>query len=310
VTIQSMGKPLMIRKTSALLKLASAVWTHPLNRTGRIAALARVAWWQAARLFGDNVVLGFPFVNDTYLYMTRGDTGASGNWYNGFDEPHDMGFIVHVLRQGDTFVDVGANVGSFSIAAAAAKARVVSFEPIPSTFAKLQRNVRFNGLEKEVELHNVGLSSLPGRLRFTASLDSVNHVAEQGYVGSIVEVPVTTMDAALMGKSPTVIKIDVEGFESEVLSGGPLSLREETLLAVVLETNDSGRRYGKDDRSLFETMAFFGFHPFRYDSLTRQLFRVDSASAPKLNTIFLRNELDVLQRCRSAPSFQLGNGML
>lgn len=297
----------MLKNATALFKLVRAVLTHPLNRRRRIVALARVAWWQVARLFGDSVVLGFPFVNTTYLYMTRGDTGASGNWYNGFDEPHDMGFVIHALRLGDTFVDIGANVGSFSIAAVAAGARSISFEPIPASFAKLQRNIHFNRLEKEVELHNVGLSSKPGRLRFTANLDTVNHVAEDGYLGMTVDVPVTTMDLVLKNKYPTVIKIDVEGFEGEVLSGGLRTLREETLLAVILETNGSGRRYGKEDRNLFETLALCGLHPFRYDALSRQLTSVDPLSAPNVNTIFLRNLSEVQIRCKTAQDFQLGN---
>lgn len=45
-------------------------------------------------------------------------TGATGNWYCGLQEYEDMSFVLHALRPGDLFVDVGANIGSYSILAA------------------------------------------------------------------------------------------------------------------------------------------------------------------------------------------------
>src|SRR5262245_63141667 len=131
----------------ALRELLSFVWTHPLNAGHRWAALGRVARWQiASRLLDGPIAL--PFVDGTFLLATRGMTGATGNWYCGLHEVRDMAFVLHALRPEDHFLDVGANVGSYTIlAAGAVGARVTSAEPIPSTFAKLQRNVASTALE-------------------------------------------------------------------------------------------------------------------------------------------------------------------
>lgn len=120
-----------------LLRLITFVWNHPLNAGGRLQALGRVVRWQlASRLMEGPIAI--PFVEGTSLFAMRGMTGATGNWYCGLHEVRDMAFVLHLLRSGDHFLDVGANVGSYAIlACGAAGARVTAVEPIPETFAHL-----------------------------------------------------------------------------------------------------------------------------------------------------------------------------
>ncbi len=98
-------------------RLLRYVWNHPLNaRSSRVAALGRVFRWQlASRLLPGPIAL--PFVDDTWLFATRGMTGATGNWYCGLHEVAEMAFVLHLLRPDEHFVDVGANVGSYTILA-------------------------------------------------------------------------------------------------------------------------------------------------------------------------------------------------
>lgn len=95
--------------------------------------LLRFVKWQ----IGNRLVLGpvaARFVNDARLFVQKGMTGATGNLYVGLHEFEDMSFVLHGLRPDDLFVDVGANVGSYTVlAGAAVGASCVSFEPIPET---------------------------------------------------------------------------------------------------------------------------------------------------------------------------------
>ena len=120
-----------------LLNLLRYVWTHPLNAGGEMRAVGRVIQWQiGSRLLPGLVSL--PFVGATQLLVERGMTGATGNWYCGLHEAPEMAFVLHVLRATDHFVDVGANVGSYTVlAAGAVGARSTAVEPIPSTFTHL-----------------------------------------------------------------------------------------------------------------------------------------------------------------------------
>ena len=289
------------------LALFRFVWQHPLNAANRLAALARVLRWQlAVRLMPGPIA--FPFVEGTQLFATRGMTGATGNWYCGLHEVAEMVFVLHLLRPDETFVDIGANIGSYTVlAAGGAKARVVAVEPIPSTFARLAQNVILNDLEDRVRLWRGGLSDMACTLRFSSELDTVNHVLVEGEGGTALDVPVQRLDDLLGGEAPVLMKIDVEGHEWPVLRGAPRTLSNPALLAVVMETNGSGARYGVGDDKLMETMRGYGFEAYGYDPFARTLL---AGPATEGNSVFVRNREAVHERVRSAGRFRAGSATI
>ena len=223
----------------SLLNTISFIWKHPLNRSHQWRAVYRFLRWQIASRLMPESAFGVPFVNNTRLFMSRGMTGATGNWYCGLHELSEMGFVLHVFNEGDVFVDVGANIGSYTIIAAGAiGARVVAIEPIPATFKRLEENIDLNRLNDRVRAHCLGLSDKPGILMFTSHLDTVNHVVAKSEPGNSISIPVTTLDDLLQGTSPTIIKIDVEGHEVAVLEGSKKTLSNPALIAILLETNE------------------------------------------------------------------------
>ena len=280
---------------------------HPLNRGGRIAALSRFARLQlAGRLIRRPFAL--PFVGETNLFVQNGMTGVTGNWYCGLHEPDEMSFVLHALRPGDIFLDVGANAGSYTVlAAGAARARTIAIEPLPRTFARLQANVRLNDLEDMVEAHCCGLSASPGKLQFSSEHDTGNRVAIPGETRATVSVPVRTLDEVCGDRRPRVIKIDVEGHELSVLEGGAGTLSSPEVEAVLMETNMSGKLYGVDDGALFATMRDYGFWPFHYDHGTRELLAYREGQP---NTVFARDGDRMTSICKAAPKFKLVNGSI
>ena len=199
-----------------LIGTVSLIAAHPLNRGRRMAGIARYIGWQiGARLVPGPVAV--EFVNGALLLARPGPTGAIGNVYVGLHEFNDMAFVLHLLRPGDLFVDAGANIGSYTVlAAAAVGARCMAFEPDPAAFGWLMKNVGLNGVGSRIEARCEALGSAAGTLAFTVGLDAVNHVVAGGAeapVATTRTVPVTTLDAALAGRIPMMIKIDVEGYE-------------------------------------------------------------------------------------------------
>ncbi|MQX37763.1 FkbM family methyltransferase [Roseospira navarrensis] len=290
-----------------LLRLLRATLRHPLNRGARVAALLRVLRWQVvSRLAPGPVAL--PFVNDTLLLARPGMTAATGNYYFGLMEPAEMGFVLHLLRADDLFVDVGANIGSYTVlAAGVAGARVIAIEPIASTFRALTRNARLNADPDRVEVHNIGVADRPGLLRFTCGADAMNHVARPDERGETTEVPVSTLDAVVGDRAPTVLKIDVEGFEGQVLQGARRVLESPALCAVILEANGLNAHYGQSNETLGELMAGLGFTPHGYDPRTRALGPPPAGAA---NVIFVRDRARVMERVRAGPTVRLVTGRL
>jgi FkbM family methyltransferase len=296
----------------SLAKLIHFVWSHPLNRGGRMKAIFRVLRWQvASQVLPEASVLLPLFRGGAGLLVRRGMTGATGNWYCGLDEMEDMSLVLHALRPGDLFVDVGANVGSYSIiAAAGAKATVIAVEPIQETFSHLFANIRINDLSGSISAHCVGLSNKQGTLAFTTALDSVNHVLLDGEDEDSRAVAVTTMDALCAHQQPVVIKIDVEGHELAVLKGAESTLESPALLAVIIELNGSGSRYGINDAEVDAFMIHRGFRRCRYLPLERQLTFLDESPKNGGNTLYAKNIELLKQRVQSASRVALSSHII
>ena len=148
------------------------------------------------------------------------------------------------LREGDTFVDVGANVGVYSILACEAGASVLAIEPSVDTVAELNRNLSLNGLLGRVSVHQLVLADKPGLVRFTAGLDSVNRLD----AGGTEEVEATTLDWLLDGRKIAGMKVDTEGAERLVLEGGIQSLADGRIGLLQLEMNSMSQQTLGEDR--------------------------------------------------------------
>lgn len=256
----------------SIFQTFSFIFNHPLTRNQRVSAYKRWLRWQ----LGSRINLSgsvVEFAGGTRLLAKPGMTGATGNIYCGLHECHDMGFVLHFLREGDLFLDVGANIGSYTVlASGAVGAETISFEPVHSSYQHLVDNIYLNRIVDRVTPLNVAVGSEAGELEMVADQDTVNRVVrDEVYEGEKVKVPVVSLDEMLAGRVPKLIKIDVEGFETQVLRGARYTLENPMLEAVLMELNGSGRAYGFDEQVLHNNMIDLGFKKCAYDALTREL---------------------------------------
>ena len=289
-------------------KTVRFIWHHPLASKNRPLAFRQFLSWQ----FGQKMRPGpqqISLVEDSILIVEKGMVGATGNIYTGLHEFEDMAFLLHILRAGDLFADVGANVGVYTILAAKnAGADVVSIEPIPSTFRSLQRNVAANNVVGQVKLECLGASESAGTLLFTASEDSVNHVvkkAEDRAGREVIELPVRPLDELLDGRRPALLKIDVEGFEWPALKGASQLLSDPGLKALIVELNGCGARYGFEDDKIHRLLLSFGFEPYSYDPFARSLKKRNGYGHQ--NTIYGRDRDWLTRRALEARKYRILN---
>ncbi len=290
-----------------LLHTLRFITRHPLTRAEKARTLLRFLRWQVGgRLSPGPVVV--PFVNDARLVIRPGLTGATGNLYTGLNEFEDMAFLLHLLRPDDAFADIGANVGSYAVLAGKAiGARCIAAEPVTATYAALIDNVNINGIERSVRAVHVAVGREEGVVEMTTGLDAANHVAAQHESGQALEqVRLTTLDDLCRDIEPILIKIDVEGFESEVLAGGSKTLARESLVAIIMETNSCAELYGKAVSDPDEHLRSIGFESYRYDPRERTLHGLATHNASG-NTIYIRGQARAAERVASAPSFWVLN---
>jgi hypothetical protein len=155
-----------------------------------------------------------------------------------------------------------------------------------------------------VKALNIGLSSTIGSLKFTKSMDSVNHVATDTDT-DIIDVNIDTLDnILLLEKAPSIIKIDVEGFETEVLLGATNTLNDNNLKAIIIELNGSGQRYGYDEINIHKMLLEYGFTMYSYNPFKREFTIANEIG--NLNTIYLRDIDFVKKRVSSQRRISIG----
>jgi FkbM family methyltransferase len=139
-----------------------------------------------------------------------------------------------VLPEDGVVLDVGANIGLSALALAPLlpRGRILALEPSPRSAAALRCTLALNGLENRVAVEAVAMGAAPGETEFHDAAHSAGaHLMDPGTLGGEalprVRVPVETVDALVARHGLArldFIKVDVEGFESEVLDGARATL--------------------------------------------------------------------------------------
>ncbi len=168
-------------------------------------------------------------------------------------EPWTLEWIAG-FAPGDILVDCGANVGMYTIWAAATRgATVYAFEPESQNYALLNRNIQNNGLQDRVKAYCMGLSDKAGLfdlhmadMRVGGSCHAVDEALD-AYLRPLKTVfsqgcIAATLDELVAGGAvpvPNHFKIDVDGFEHKVVAGAAKTLRNPALRSVLIETNQN-----------------------------------------------------------------------
>jgi FkbM family methyltransferase len=195
--------------------------------------------------------------------------------YLGLFEPDETRLLADLLGPGDSCIDVGAHIGWFTTLAAGlvgASGQVVACEPYPSNLILLQKNLDQNGC-RNVRLVATALGSRLGTLSLAAGAGDSGAVTALDWAhDGRVEVPMTTLDdiSGDLGDI-ALIKMDVEGWEAQILAGA-----EETLARtrhVLIEINRPAlKKAGSSEEDLFDLLrraGFTRFHPVTPGGLRR-----------------------------------------
>ncbi|HYF34722.1 MAG TPA: FkbM family methyltransferase [Prosthecobacter sp.] len=146
----------------------------------------------------------------------------------------EMDEFIERARGAKTFADVGANHGIFSLVFLRVnpEGHVISVDPSPIAGEIRRRNRELNGMEAAMSLHDVACGSAAGNVRMHFNWHHLEVVGAGQHREDDVDVKVKTLDelCARDGLQPDLVKIDVEGFELEVLKGAERALAAARLL--------------------------------------------------------------------------------
>jgi len=202
------------------------------------------------------------------------------NWVLGFEE-------------GASFWDIGANIGTYTLLAATYKnARVLAFEPLPTSFHDLASNCAENKLSDQISALCVAFSE-------KTKIDSLQiENMESGYSGNtliksessaqvnkigVLSITIDDFIDLFKVEVPDYIKIDVDGGELDILRGGTKCLADPKVRSVLVEVEE---HFPEKAENIVTLMKSCGFEDYRVDPL------INLAEEKMSNYIFYRNAQD------------------
>jgi FkbM family methyltransferase len=269
-------RPMLSGITHSLRRIAA---NHHVNRP---QAFGRYCRWQYKRYRR-----AFPFVqviSRSLMVAQDADCGVSALIASqGLYDYDNMRLFSHLASSGDLFLDVGANIGSYSLVVSESpRAQVVAFEPHPITFSRLVENIRLNGRDN-VTAHCQGLGARNSIVRF---MNEPGAATNRARPDGTIAVEIVRADSVCRqaGLVPRYVKIDVEGDEYAVLKGFGDLLGEVMLVAV--EANGLG-----DDKAVTRLLSGAGFAgPYWCDFDAR---RLTSRRCERADPLFIRPNCDL-----------------
>jgi FkbM family methyltransferase len=241
-------------------------------QTFRAALLKSDEFARGLEQFTQKRWVAAPVMGDTrLLWINLADRFVSLGCLQDSYERMETDFLRRVLKAGDTFLDIGANVGWFSILASTivgAEGAIHAFEPRPEIASYLQRSVELNDLGAMITVHTIGLSNQPGTETLVWNEDSDNSGTATfgrdedwlGFTKQSIEVR-RFDDLGIAGVD--VVKIDVEGAEFLAMQGAAamLSRDKPIILSEVLpsQLERVSRCSGDDYFKFLEDLGYTGY---------------------------------------------------
>lgn len=260
---------------------------HPISGASPLSGISRYLYFNILQsIFPKPRV--YNWINKLKFYAEKGDAGIVGNIYYKLMDYEESMFLIDHLKEEDLFIDVGANLGHYSLLASGiCKAKVIAIEPIERTFNKLSKNVELNNLSDKVSIIKCGVGDKEETLSFTTNRSVMNRVANKGEKNT-VEVEVKTLNNLLKGLHPTFIKIDVEGFELKVIKGANEIFDNPSLKYLLVEFNGSGNNYNLNDEDVYNLILSYNFTPINYNPKLKRIEFRESYNQNKFNTLFIK----------------------
>ena len=213
------------------------------------------------------------------------------NWLLYFYSDNDSSFgVLNYLKKGDIVLDIGGNIGQTALMMAQQlgnTGHIYSFEPYPGTFEQLKRNLAFNpSISKYIQPENIAVGAMQDSLMMHQDCitnSGANRMVSKNLAptNGQVKVPVSTIDIFVHQQQLDIIdfvKIDVEGFEMQVLKGGHSTLTKfKPRLFIELDDNNL-RKQGSNAAELSGYLQSLGYNI--YEEGKQEIFMVDKLSAP------------------------------
>lgn len=259
---------------------------------GYFSALSKFALYQFKIRFDKE----FKFVNIgnfCFFKAQRGVSNSSGIYYVGLMEYEEQRSLLQYVRSEDLFIDIGANIGTYSIPLSAySGCTCIAFEPDADNYKNFSDNVRINLLNGRIKTEQMAIADYDGNIGFSSGMDAISHISTK----DDFLVKCQSLDSYFNTNKvrPNIIKIDVEGFESLVISGFSTLTNGFKPQVILIELRGHGKAYGFNENEIFDYIIKLGYTSVKVDFKKMRIIRRDFYQ--KGDHLFVYDEAHFLDR--------------
>jgi len=220
-------------------------------------------------------------IEEGILALNQKDLFVSGAISIGAYEQFEIDLFRKHIRDGMTFLDIGAHIGYYSLIAATRSGKsgkVYAFEPNPDNLSYLKKTVAINNL-KNVEYFDLAISNVVGDSKLFLSEDNTgdNRIFRDSHARNTLPIQTTSVDEFMKNRNRTVdiIKMDIQGAEMLALEGMRKTIQVSPSLILFTEFWSYGiKQSGHSPLSFLETLREIGFTILRINEKKKRLDEV------------------------------------
>jgi FkbM family methyltransferase len=261
------------------LKTINYILSHPNCQQQKMRSISRFIGWQIHKRLTNNYQ-DLQLLPDVRLRCYPDSYSAAAVLYCGLYDRDEMNFLLRYLRPEDSFLDIGANIGVYTLLAASKikSGFIYSFEVLPKNYARLQENLKLNQFDR-VKTYEVAIADFTGEISLNlAEGDSMPFITSNAN-DKTIKVPTDTLDNLLKDRpldNLTLAKMDIEGAEILAFQGAKKMLLEQQRPYVwILEINNAVNNFGHQKQDVANLLKDYGYGLYVYDVDTNKLNAVE-----------------------------------
>lgn len=248
------------------------IFNNQSNKNSKVKLLLKILWWKVNKAYFKLPVIVQLGPKIKCICYPNNSHFSTLVLYTIFPEYGEMMMVEKFLKKDDIFLDVGANIGAYSLIAASkiTRGKIYAFEPSVNCLPILYENISLNQIENKIQVIEKVVSDKTGFLDFDiSSVSDYNHMSYSNSEKAVVKLPSITLDDFILeNKIPHIklIKIDVEGTELLVLRGLQKSLKSQLVDILIVEVSEwTSKRFTFSPADVFKFLEEYGFNLYYFD---------------------------------------------
>lgn len=209
----------------------------------------------------------------------------------GLYDYNEMHFMIRYLREEDSFLDIGANIGIYSIIAASKinSGSIYSFEALPENYARLQENIKLNRFQ-QVHAYPIAISDNKGTVALNIGEGDSLPFISNSHTTNTISVATETLDNLLDNQDIsqlTLAKIDIEGAELLALKGAANLLEKQRPIVWIMEINYTVNHFNYSQQDVVDFLESYDYFLYEYNASSNSINPVKLNEKKGLNVLVI-----------------------